>query len=71
VLGAFSIMTTLFIFPAINSLTLANVGTGAASIAWIILLVAMYAMELLVAFIQAYVFALLSAVYVKLASGEH
>jgi F-type H+-transporting ATPase subunit a len=71
VLGAFSILTTLFVFPVINEFTLANLGQGSAAIAWIILLVAMYAMELLVAFIQAYVFTLLSAVYVMLATSEH
>jgi F-type H+-transporting ATPase subunit a len=71
VLGAFSLLTTLFVFPMINEFTLANLGTGAASIAWMLLLVAMYAMELLVAFIQAYVFALLSAVYIMLATSEH
>jgi F-type H+-transporting ATPase subunit a len=71
VLGAFSILTTLFVFPVINEFTLANLGTGAASIAWMFLLVIMYAMELLVAFIQAYVFALLSAVYIMLATSEH
>jgi F-type H+-transporting ATPase subunit a len=71
VLGAFSILTTLFVLPVINEFTLANLGTGAASIAWMILLVAMYAMELLVAVLQAYVFALLSAVYVMLATSEH
>jgi F-type H+-transporting ATPase subunit a len=71
VLGAFSILTTLFVFPIINDFTLANLGQGTAAIAWVVLLVAMYAMETLVAFIQAYVFALLSAVYVMLATSEH
>jgi F-type H+-transporting ATPase subunit a len=71
VLGAFSILTTLFVLPVINDFTLANLGQGAASIGWMLLLVVMYGMELLVAFIQAYVFALLSAVYVMLATSEH
>jgi F-type H+-transporting ATPase subunit a len=71
VLGAFSILTTLFVFPVINDFTLAHLGQGTAAIAWMVLLVAMYAMEALVAFIQAYVFALLSAVYVMLATSEH
>ncbi|MDR0500342.1 MAG: F0F1 ATP synthase subunit A [Coriobacteriales bacterium] len=71
VLGAFSILTTLFVFPVINEFTLANLAQGSVSIAWMVLLIAMYAMELLVAFIQAYVFSLLSAVYVMLATSEH
>ncbi|MDR2109221.1 MAG: F0F1 ATP synthase subunit A [Coriobacteriales bacterium] len=71
VLGAFSILTTLFVFPVINDFTLANLGQGVASLGWVLLLIVMYGMELLVAFIQAYVFALLSAVYVMLTASEH
>ena len=70
VLGAFSILTTLCLTPLITAVSAAAFGTGAISIAWMILLVAMYAMELLVAAIQAYVFTLLTAVYISLATGE-
>jgi F-type H+-transporting ATPase subunit a len=35
------------------------------------LLIVMYALETLVAFLQAYVFAVLSASYVGLATSEH
>ncbi|MBQ3105966.1 MAG: F0F1 ATP synthase subunit A, partial [Eggerthellaceae bacterium] len=41
------------------------------SIAWFAFLAAMYALEVLVAFLQAYVFTILSAVYVGLATSSH
>ncbi|MDR0346978.1 MAG: F0F1 ATP synthase subunit A [Coriobacteriales bacterium] len=71
VLGTFAILTTLFAFPAIQEFTLANLAGAAPALGWVLLLIAMYAMELLVAFIQAYVFTLLSAVYIQLATSEH
>ncbi|MDR3052787.1 MAG: F0F1 ATP synthase subunit A [Coriobacteriales bacterium] len=73
VIGAFAILTTLFIFPEINASSLGplSLGTAPASIAWMLLLVAMYGMELLVVFIQAYVFTLLTAVYIQMATSEH
>jgi F-type H+-transporting ATPase subunit a len=71
VLGTFSILTTLFAFPAIQEFTLSNLAGAAPALGWIVLLVGMYILELLVAFIQAYVFTLLSAVYIQLATSEH
>jgi F-type H+-transporting ATPase subunit a len=71
VLGTLSILTTLFVFPAIQEFTLANLAGAAPALGWVLLLVVMYAMELLVAFIQAYVFTLLSAVYIQLATSAH
>lgn len=68
VLGAFSILSTLFLTYAIQTM---SVVAGLPTLAWMLLLVAMYAMELLVACIQAYVFMLLTAVYISLATGEH
>ena len=44
---------------------------GLASIVWIAILTVVYAIELVVAVIQAYVFTVLSAVYVQLAESEH
>lgn len=67
ILGIFAIMTQFFILDAIS---FAN-PAGFAAIAWAIFLVAMYALECLVAFLQAYVFSVLSAVYVGLATSEH
>lgn len=67
VMGVFSILTSLFIVAAIQ-------GAGALmalpAVAWIALLVAMYALEILVAVIQAYVFTLLTAVYISLATAD-
>ena len=71
VLGVFSILTSLFVLPAIHSFSLATFGGAIPSVGWMLLLVAIYALELLVAFIQAYVFTLLSAVYLNLATSEH
>ncbi len=44
---------------------------AAISIAWMLFLFAMYALEVLVAFLQAYVFTILSAVYIGLATSDH
>ena len=45
--------------------------SGVLSLPWFILLIAMYALETLVAFLQAYVFTVLSAVYVQIATSAH
>lgn len=60
-------MTQFFILDLIS---FAN-PAGVAAIAWAVFLVAMYALECLVAFLQAYVFSVLTAVYVGLAKSEH
>ena len=52
-------------------MVLAGVGVGSISIAWMLFLFAMYALEVLVAFLQAYVFTILSAVYIGLATSDH
>ena len=67
ILGIFAIMTQFFILDLIS---FAN-PAGVAAIAWAVFLVAMYALECLVAFLQAYVFSVRTAVYVGLAQGEH
>ena len=66
VLGTFAIMASLFF---------GQIAAGAAplatmSIAWELILIIIYAVEMLVAVIQAYVFALLSSVYVQLAEND-
>ena len=68
--GVFALMCSIFVAPMLTEFTLANMGTGAMSILWMLLLLVIYAVELLVCFIQAYVFTLLSAVYVQLAEAE-
>ena len=70
VLAVFGIATTCFIQAALFSGTM-NLIAGLPSIAWFLLLVIMYAMECLVAFIQAFVFAILSASYINMAIHAH
>jgi F-type H+-transporting ATPase subunit a len=67
VLGIFSLMTSVFLIATIQT---GNILFGLPPIAWMLLLIAMYALECLVAFLQAYVFAILSAVYIGLATSE-
>ena len=68
VLGIFALATSVFLQAAIQN---ADVLIGLPSIGWFALLVAMYALETLVAFLQAYVFTILSAVYIGLAESAH
>ena len=70
VMGVFALMISIFVTPALQAFTISNMMTGAMSILWLVLLLIIYAVELLVCFIQAYVFTLLSAVYVQLAESE-
>ena len=64
-LGIFALLASGFIQYGIG------IGMQAISVGWIAFLVIMYALETLVAFIQAYVFTVLSAVYISLAIHEH
>ena len=68
ILGIFAILTQVFILDAVYSSALV---AGLPAIAWFLFLVVMYALECLVAFLQAYVFTILSAVYVGLATSNH
>ncbi len=68
VLGIFALLTSLFIGSAIDG---AGLLSAAPSLGWIAFLLAMYALEVLVAFLQAYVFTILTAVYVSLATSSH
>ena len=70
VMGVFAIMTTTFVAPMLAHFSAAALGTGAMSILWMVLLLLIYVVELLVSFIQAYIFTLLSAVYIQLAEAE-
>ena len=55
-----------------QGVTMAAVGQAGASVFWVAILLVIYAVELLVAAIQAYAFTLLSAVYIQLAeAAEH
>lgn len=70
VMGVFAIMFTTFVSPLLTNFTIENIGTGAMGILWLALLMLIYMVELLVCFIQAYVFSLLSAVYIQLAEAD-
>ena len=68
VLAVFSLATTVFLQQAVFSMDFV---TALPAVAWFILLVLMYAMECLVAFLQAYVFTILSASYIGMAVHPH
>jgi len=67
VLGIFSILTELFFMAMFHGKAL----TAVASPAWLLLLIAMYVLEFVVAFVQAYVFVLLAAVYIDSSVSSH
>ncbi|NPD30793.1 F0F1 ATP synthase subunit A [Eggerthellaceae bacterium zg-1084] len=67
-LGVFSLFIFAFCSSAIQNFSVVD---GGLTLVWLALLVAMYTMEVLVAFVQAYVFTMLSAVYIQLATTEH
>lgn len=76
ILGIFAILTALFTEPLIEAIqTGHNIGGAAAgalpALGWLTLMTALYALEVLVAFVQAYVFTILSAVYIGAAVNEH
>lgn len=68
VLGIFALASSVFLLTCIQSM---DVVSGVLTIPWFLLLVVMYALETLVAFLQAYVFTILSAVYIQLATSAH
>ncbi|MCI9129946.1 MAG: F0F1 ATP synthase subunit A [Eggerthellaceae bacterium] len=68
VLGIFALASSVFLMTAIQSV---DIVSGVLTIPWFLLLVVMYALETLVAFLQAYVFTILSAVYIQLATSAH
>ena len=68
VLGIFALMTSIFLTTAFQDM---NFLLGLPAVAWVAFLLAMYALEVLVAFLQAYVFTILSAVYISLATTDH
>lgn len=70
VMGTFAILASLFFMPMLQSISPESLGLAGASVFWIAILLVIYAVELLVAVIQAYVFTLLSAVYIQLAEAE-
>ncbi len=70
VMGTFAILASLFFEPLMQGVSAAALGQAGASVFWVVILMVIYAVELLVAAIQAYVFTLLSAVYIQLAEAD-
>ncbi len=74
-LGVLAILTSLFVMPLIQSIGTAfsaeALGFAGISVLWLLLLTVLYALEIFVAVVQAYVFTLLSSVYVMLSTTEH
>ena len=70
VMGTFAILASLFFEPLMRGVSAAALGQAGASVFWVVILMVIYAVELLVAAIQAYVFTLLSAVYIQLAEAD-
>ena len=76
VLGIFSILTSIAAEQIIGGLLhgegagMVAIG-GISAIAWMLLLTALYLLEIGVALLQAYIFTLLTTVYVSLAVSEH
>lgn len=70
VMGSFAIMATIFAQPLLEQFTVMNAVGALPSIAWVLILLIIYAVELIVAFVQAYVFTVLSAVYIQIAEAD-
>ncbi len=68
VLGIFALATGVFLQVAVQSF---DITSGIIAVPWFVLLIVMYALETLVAFLQAYVFTVLSSVYIQLATASH
>lgn len=70
VLGSFALMVSLFAEPLIAQLTAANVLGSIPSLVFGAILFVIYAIEIFVGVIQAYVFTVLTAVYIQGAEAE-
>ena len=70
VMGSFAIMATLFAQPMLEHFTAMNAVGALPSVAWVLILLVIYVVELIVAFVQAYVFTVLEAVYIQIAEAD-
>jgi F-type H+-transporting ATPase subunit a len=70
VMGTFAILASLFIQRFAQGVSAAAFAGASVSVLWLLVLIIIYLVEMLVAVIQAYVFSLLSAVYVQLAEED-
>ena len=75
VLGVFSLAITSFVTVGLAQVSAGIIASGVltmgTSLLWLLLLIVMYALECLVAFIQAFVFSILTASYVGGAVHPH
>jgi F-type H+-transporting ATPase subunit a len=75
VLGIFSILTSIGVEQMIQGIQGGSIGNiaigGIATLSWMLLLTALYLLEIGVAVLQAYIFTLLTTVYISLAVAEH
>lgn len=71
VMGTFAILTALFVEPLLQEFSIMALTQAGASIFWMLLLLLIYVVEIMVGIIQAYVFTLLSSVYIQLVESEH
>lgn len=67
VLGAFALLASAYLGPVIQDFTLTALAGGLPGVFWMVFLIVMYLMELMFACLQAYVFTMLSSVYIQLA----
>ncbi len=65
VMGSFAIMASMFMQPLLQQASAAHAVGALPSLAWLAILILIYAIELVVGAIQAYVFTVLTAVYVS------
>ena len=70
IIGVLAVLTTLFVEPFIQTLSLDALPLSFAGLGWLLLLVVLYALEVFVAFLQAYIFTLLSGFYINMATAD-
>lgn len=70
VMGTFAILASLFVQPLLTAFSATALANAGISIFWLILLLIIYVVEIMVGVIQAYVFTLLSAVYIQLVEAD-
>ena len=69
-MGTFALMTSLCASQIIGGLNAATVGIASTSLVWQSILIIIYMVEIIVAGIQAFVFSILTAVYIQLAEED-
>lgn len=70
VMGTFAILASLFFEPMVQAFSAITALEAGASVLWVAILLVIYIVEIVVACVQAYVFALLTSVYIQIAESE-